>query len=999
MTNRIPVSTIENKWVDAHKVTSNDLILEQQHYDLNNAAVVQNFFGSGVLLETPTANILFDTDDLSVLQAQLQAANNLDGTGLDPKTQPSDTLLGNQLAVTYDDSSILQYTRYSEARAFGRNSVKVLIIGLDFEGNLQYDRFSFHKKETQLTKKHYTKILTIILNDFDGNNNCSSCWGGRISIREALPFELNRDAIMVSQDVEPNIFIRDFNPADCNKSIYDMIQEGIGSEYDADNLQINITGRQPMRVIEANDITTQIGQKFYTENNNIQKVTLLLAVSVDDDGYIENKYDWTGDLVVSIYRLQTTTSCPTDIVPDLAIDFDPEERPISELSFSQEELKDAGYVLTDVPQPVDFVFTNSAISQVGGIELGKYHVICVRRSGNANVGNIYLEVGNDRTSQSRLTIFNGIWVDVPEEDLWFQIWSDSAKISTGQAYDNGYGIISPKTISSYNTTIDNYDDHLDFISTGQNVKNTAILQASVEESIQIQDERTGSKVYSRKQTVPSFSFVTSAALDTLKQTSEPLILGCMADINPKVITTIEKTQNYVGMASGDKYTIINPDPDLLAIRLIGRKLIPQVDCNSFEYRIFKSKICVDGYGDVNGDGQITQEDVIRAAELIGSSLDNITTQEEILNGEKTTLEILRADVDGDGIVSADDVDRIQKFVNRIDGYRSFPIGTSFTHLELQVQPAVGRWDGYWNCGCQNEITQDGYIKIQGGCTPTLIDPSSLTEIERIYYGNNFIPSIDSDIPGVYQVAPFVPVNYQIKFNGFWQEWLLSLTSDARAVPAAFTYANSLTSNACDDPLTFRCGETENQTQDCNPGRNDFYVPGNLIIGTGDLVRPDGSPIHSDIEIGIINFELGNQVFEETTFDIFRDLVADRGDGFTNANYPAMKYADCSTVKPEDLAGNRVRFNVAIQSFVPSLDGYTGEDGYGIIVDDIVGVYMNHELGILKLTIKDLDDNPLYKTLVSKIQIVVSLKKAGWRNNVLNITSDEVAGLGTSSPIS
>lgn len=999
MTVRLNVSSVQNKWVDAQDVSLDDLNLEQDYNNNSNASIVQNFLGSGVLLESSEQVILFDTDNLTAIQAQLQAANNLDGTGLDPRQQPSDTSLGNQLSIEYADSGIDQTTRVSQAKAFGRYSVKVLIIGLDFEGNLQYDRFEFHKKETQTTFRHYTRILTIILNDFDGNNNCSGCWGGRIIVKEALPFELNRDAIMVKQDVEPNIFIRDLHPADCEKSIYTVIQEGIGSEYDADKLEINITGRQPIRAIEPNDVTTQIGQKFLATTDNIQKVTLLVGVSEDEDAYIDNKYDWNGDLIVSIYRLQTTTSCPTDIIPDLAIDFEPEERPITELSFSQSELKEAGYVLTNIPQPVDFVFTNSMISQAGGIEIGKYHAITVRRSGDADKGTIYLEVGNNRIDNSRLTVFNGLWVDVSEEDLWFKVWSDTAKITSGQAYDRGNGITSSKTEVDQNTgaTIDSWDRYFNFVSTGQNINNIAVLQATLEKSVSVQDERTGDNVYSRQRYVPALSFVTSAALQTLKETSEPLIVGCMSDSNPKIRDTFEKTQEYIGMAKEDVYTIINPDADLLSIRLIGRKLIPQVDCSAFEYRIFKAELCVDGYGDVNGDGYITQEDVTRAAELIGSSLSDLTTQQDIIDGTKTTLEILRADVDGDGIISANDVDLIQKFVDLEDGYRSFPVGTSFTHLNLQVQPAVARWDGYWTC-YDKENTEtlvcDGYIAHT--CSDVRIDPSTLSESERLYFGNPVVPSIDGDNPGIYKAVPFISVNYQIKFTSFWQDWLLSLSADSRKLPATFTESSSEKVN-CSQSSNFICQERANEVPDCDPGVNNFYVPNNLIVNN-NIIQPNGLPIAADIEMGVINLELGEQVFEETSFDIYRDFVVDKGDGFTNANYPAMRYADCTTVQPEDLAGNKIRFNVAIQSFVPNFDGYSDIDGYGIVIDDLIGVYMDHTNGYLRLTAQDLEQNPLFQTLVTKIQVVVYLKKSGWRNQVITVDSDKVAGLGCSSPL-
>jgi hypothetical protein len=106
----------------------------------------------------------------------------------------------------------------------------------------------------------------------------------------------------------------------------------------------------------------------------------------------------------------------------------------------------------------------------------------------------------------------------------------------------------------------------------------------------------------------------------------------------------------------------------------------------------------------------------------------------------------------------------------------------------------------------------------------------------------------------------------------------------------------------------------------------------------------------------------------------------------------MKYSDCTTVQREDLLLNKVKFDVAIQSFYPNLDGYSEVDGYGVIVDDIIGVYIDPLNGILTLSIKDLSVDPVYMTLVSKLQITVFLKKSGWNNEVLTIESNQLEGL-------
>jgi hypothetical protein len=195
------------------------------------------------------------------------------------------------------------------------------------------------------------------------------------------------------------------------------------------------------------------------------------------------------------------------------------------------------------------------------------------------------------------------------------------------------------------------------------------------------------------------------------------------------------------------------------------------------------------------------------------------------------------------------------------------------------------------------------------------------------------------------------------------------------------------------PLTFECSDRGDVDPACDPGRNDFLAPDNIIIGDGgQILRPNGDFYKPDIEICTIILQLPQTPLDEANIDVFNKLVADRGDGFTSAAYPACRYSDCSTVQPEDLAGGKVRFGVSLQSFVPSLDGYSLVDGYGAIIDDIIGVNMDQDNGILRLTVQDLVVDPVFVTLVTKIQINVFLKKSGWNNQVLVVDSDDIVGL-------
>lgn len=969
---RKDVSVIHNRWHDAQRVDKNDLDTEQNRNIDTDAAIIHNHFGSGVLLDNPQQTIIFDSNNLTAAQASIEAAGNFDGQGHDVHNQPGDTNLGNQLEVELTGSSVI-----------GRLSAKIAIIGVSFDDELIMDRFYFYANEKQVTANHYARVLSVFFYDFKGNNNCSRNLGGRFVIREASSFQLSRDDFMVSQDLEPDLWWRDFKRADQAVSLGNTIQNGIGSEFSVDALHINTTGTTD-RELPPNDVTKKVGQKFKATTDNLQKITVLLGVREDGYASEENKFDWNGDLVISVYPLQTSTNCPTDILPDLAIDFDPSSEPITQLSFNQASLEEQGYVLNDVLQPVDFVFNSTKLGSgnTSGITVGNYYAFTVGRSGASTNGILFLGTANDRTENSRLTVFSGVWVDSTTEDLWFQVWTDAAKIADGRGYDEGNGMQYDKTTvdDSTGAVIDNQITNKSFSNTGEGTLNIGILQAIEEESVTVQDERTGDNVNSRKQFVPEFSFIEQSELDSLRETSDPLIIGCAEDVNPKQNPILTKTQAVPGLASGDQFSVLNPDADLLSLNMVGSLLIPNTDCATDSFKIVDTELCTDGYGDVNGDGNIDDSDIARASELIGESILLDSTQQKIIDGYFTTLELLRADVDDDGYVTSNDVDLITQFVNKT--LTSFPAGTSFTHLTFTVQQKTGRFDGYFDC--------DGYVRLDGYTGQNIVDPNSLSDAELKFDGYLVDPVIEQDT--VFTTVPFPGVTYQVTPISWWQPYFVGFSSDARKVPAAFPNQSALISSSCDPATLFSCEERPVIDPTCDPGRNDFYVPDNLIIGSGQIIRPDGTPLPVDFEVGHVILQLPDDPLEEVSLNVFDKFVADRGDGFTRGGFPAMKYSDCTTVQDEDLSLNKIRFSVAVQAFVPNFDGYDEEDGYGIVIDDIIGVHIDPTTGILKLTIKDLFVDQVFKTLVTKIQIEVYLKKGGWNNQTITVDPSAVAGL-------
>jgi hypothetical protein len=971
MTKRIEVSGLQNLFRDAQRVSKEDLDTEQNYNNKIQSSIINNHLGSGILLENPEQVIIFDSDSLTSVQAGLLAAGNFDGTGLSPHSQPSDINLGNQLEISLTDSSVV-----------GRFSAKVAIIGLSFDGELQIDRFYFYKNESQVTANHYKRVLAILTNDFKGNNNCSRNLGGRLVIKEAKSFQISRDPIMISQDVEPDIFWRDFKIANSTSSLQATLQAAIGPEYNVDSLNINTTGR-PNRELTIGDVSSHVGQKFIAKTDNIQKITLLMGASRDDSAPEVNRYDWSGSLVVSIYALQTSVSCPTDIIPSLAIDFDPQAEPLVQFAFNQSDLKDNGYVLTDVLQPVDIVFSSSKIGASRSLNINNYYAFTIKRTGDASVGNIQFGSGNNRTDDSKLTLYSGgSWVDVVEEDLWYQVWTDALKISDGQGYDSGQGVFYPKTIidSSTGATIDNKKQNFSFNDTGFNIPNIGILQAVTESSVIEQDERTGNDTFSRKQFIPSFSLISNTELTDLQVTTDPLVVGAAKDVNPKKNPVLLKNQSVIGLAKSNIFCILNPDPDLITNNLVGSVLTPNL-LSSSKFKIVKVDLCTDGYGDVNGDGQIDLSDVTLASSLIGESIYYPVTQQKIVDGYINTFDLLRADVDGDGYITTNDIDLLTQYVNK--SINSFPAGTSFNHLCLELQPLVGRYDGYFDCG-------DGYVRVDGSSS-NIISSSLLSEYELLYDGY-YIPS-NLELDPVFSTVPFAGVNYQIAPKPFWQDWQINLSSDARLVPAAFTYLESSETFSCTETVDTVCDSQYQEAPTIDTGRNDFFIPNNLLIGNGQILNVDGSHFKQDFEIATIELRLPEIPLNESKINIFEKFVVDVGSGKTASGYPAMKYSDCSTVQIEDLFLNKVKFNVAVQAFYKNLDGYDADlDGYVVIEDPTIGVLIDHSTGILTLNASDLAEDTVFKSLVTKISVTVYLKKAGWNNRHLIVTSNEIQGL-------
>lgn len=620
----LPVSTPRNRFFNGESIDNSDLTLEQDHNEAIQSATIANHMGSGVIREDLVPRTIFDS---------LLATGFLDGKALDPQAPTTDTNFGNQLEITLTDSKVAS-----------KRNIKVLIVGLDFQSNLQYDTLTFHRNESQVTAKHYAKVLKILFNDFIGDPAQSLNLGGHLTIKEARAVILSRDCIMVAQDQQPNIFFRDFFVATGSVTINHLLTTALPS-YNIDNLEI-AAGFNQLRGINPNDVSSQLGQKFQATTNNIQKITALLAVSNSID---TDDLEWTGDLIVSIYQLQSSVDCPLDIAPGTAIDFDPSNIPVAQLSLNFTSLQSTGIVLSETPQPVDFIFSNTPVGSGALIKSGAYYAWTIKRAGSADKCIIKVATGTDRTPNSKITIFNGaIWVDIADEDFWFQVWTDSAKVSDGQAYDAGHGIVIPKT--DINATTGLTEDYvLDNIPFVRNDIYYAIAEAATEQSVLVQDQRTGEKVFSQQEFVPKVELVIASDLTSRETAADPLVIGSIADKNLKALSagtsTVQSNFHHFSMIGNQCILKVIDDPtdgyryDLSVINLVAEltgsggisnvngliygKLTPNNgDPNTF-FRISDTELISMIYGDINGDGIVDELDLIELENLIGSDLNTV----------------------------------------------------------------------------------------------------------------------------------------------------------------------------------------------------------------------------------------------------------------------------------------------------------------------------------------------------------------------------------------
>lgn len=945
VTKRLPVGIKRVNWFDGMQVDRDDMVDEQTRHKNIDAANIHNFFSSGIIVDSTIPRVVLDTNTPSTAQQAMIDAHAFDGQSVyDNNDQVSDVVKGVQLSVTLSDVLL-----------DGAAQTKISIIGDTFGDELEHDDLVFEENGTQITRGRYKKIRSIILNGFAGNlrgsaDNAIDADGylvGRCLIVEADSLEASPDTVLTHQTAQPNKFFDDFVPAHWNITTTAMFDTAIRADDGAksfSDLNIGLESYQ-QRTLAANDVTTKIGQKFQANGNNIQKISILLSSEYDStDGY-----DFSGSIVMSIYELQTNVSCPVSPVPDTAEDFDPDPRIIGQMALDKSDLEKQGVVMDGYTQIVDFVFTNTNISDPirSPLTPGNYYAFTIHRSGDTSTGNLLVEEAPHRAETGYMIVYDGSqWVNVKDSDMWYVAYGDYVKAADGVAYEDGIGIEVPKTQKdSTNTEAPYVSGPHEFSIVTRDAYNYIVMETQSEYSDPTQDQRTGNLIASRVKPIPGFSLISLSSLNTLLESNPtPLLLGCTRDRNPRAnIEEVTGTTEIVGLARRNEFNVLYPDADLQQHNWVGSLLIPNSTSCCETYRIIKSEMIYDAYGDVNGDGEISIDDVVALQALrqsylnyteailgpgLGTNIIDLSTsmaQQFVVDGYVDIEVLLRSDVDANGIINNVDEGLIEDFVNKISS--SFSAGSTFPRMQFTVE--------------------------------NLTDPLSTAAI---------IPSTCSS----FTTVPFANINWKIQYYPTWIPDLVTVHDARRKLATTIS-----------DPVS-----------GCDGGQNNFFIPGDLMLG-GEMLNPDGTDFRIDFEMTHLSLHIpitdayGSPVFIDgyTGILLFDTFVAEEAAGKTTSGFDAMKYSDNSYVQATDFDDGKVKIAASIQSTASNFTvPFSGD------ITDIVGLNYDPDTSLMTLYMADGYEAIAEPAIRTKILVEVFLKKAGFRNPTQEITDDEMRAL-------
>jgi len=706
---------------DGQLVTESDLDSEQLHNQSVVSGILNDFHGSGIVKnDLFDSNILLDTSmpgfyakDVGESSKDLIESGNYDGKPILLDKQPSDIEYGNRLVISPYNIDMM-----------GREELVVLIIGyifnsIDDQGQLVYEVLRFKNNKPKLTRYYYKNIKAVIFNNFSGGNgknefgsdnlSLNLSQNGKLIISEADSFQVFQRTESYEQILSPSNDLLNFITYSNSVSIEDLFKEALGDDSNFNDIYFELNNSKISRFEKNGSVSTSFGQKFLAKSPTIQKVELLMSVDLDSALPIGSQFDFSGELVLSIYGLSTEARYASDVVPDDLIDFDPDIEAMMEISLSQEDLESSGIVLTDKPSVVSFDFSSTLIADPSInplLEVGKFYSFVLSRRGDTSKGSINLFVGYDEASRrsengqpknpeqefgkqiSRYIEYDSLtrkWVDFPSLSLWHVLHSETLEVTVGSAYsDDGFIITIPK-YEEYigDSKISNYLRDIPLVKIGSDLKNYILLQHIEKFTGPSTHPRTGNFVFTRILDTGMISVVNEDDFNLLASDSSPILISSVVDRNLRGEEVISGSLDKPGLIDRDYVLIISEDTSIFNENLINRLFVTDTECScGSRYRIIKTECINYKLGDLNNDGKIDNYDIDQFLQYSGKTINSRDTESKILSGELSYVKFKQSDLNGDGSVDGIDVEYLEL---AIDGSISFSEEKEFRVLKVYLE--------------------------------------------------------------------------------------------------------------------------------------------------------------------------------------------------------------------------------------------------------------------------------------------------------------------------
>lgn len=977
------MSNRENKkrvnFFDGQRVTERDLDNDQSYFRELSSGLLIDKGEFGVIDKlTDEDYLILDINNVLTSNPTYDVVNNgkFDGKIIRPDYQPKDSVYGDRIQIDV-----------SKSNSRGRYSTKILIVGkvfndLEEKDSLVYEIIDVKTNGKFVSQNYYNHIYAFVLanysggslfteNDSEYESRVNSTDDTSLIFSSARPLSVFDSVKTVFQDSSPSFDA--YNFPNFYPSFSEMLDEAVGPQRSSQEFFTDFSFRKE-EFSPSNNVGDGTGIKFLSDVDNVQSFSVLMS--------IENSGSWSGDMVFSIFELQTTSSSRVAADP---IGFDPSQKPIAQVALDQQDLEDRGIFLSQEPQEIiiDFSRFDCANPDSGLISKNKYYCLFIERVGDNRVNTINLFKGDflpyGKTSASiplnpeetfskqtykmfKYDSSTERYVDYSNESLWFRVNSSCIEVIPGSAYSHdGFYLNIPKSKEYVGSTrILNFKNKISIPSFGE--KQYVVLKRKEVFSELNVHPRTGNYIHTRISDDVMIDFI-SPPIDI----NNNLILASVNDKNTREKISISGSFPHAGLYEGDHFFIVRPTSQEKSVNYRGMNFIPDTGCQcNNEYQIIDFELFKLKAGDLNRDGKYSIEDSTLISDLSGNTINSEATERRFFGGEISIEDFYLADLNNDGAIDGFD---ILKSENASNGNIDFESGIEIEFLKIYVENLRKSGRPSIFSGSANTIPGTNTISFTSpdAKIPLIIrigDKVSIVSTES--YTDVIVKSKIVDADGVSvtigvetesgQDPVFSGASAQINIFSFDNTNILADNTDLVSTPYSQknysifvdeTEFRRFNIEICDLRNFISFTKRIEYSNECRcEGEHvcekapvqELNIDGDVKV-SGTIKGSGGLPYRSDFEFASIKIPLPAGSIDGCSLNIYDSFVKSNDNScFTSSGLPALRFSDGTYVGCNDTEGsndidkNRVKFLYGIASLFVDTDAAVSETETPTITD-------------------------------------------------------------------